>query len=74
MFPQRNIENDKYGESITPTKTNIDTVDREGKSRKDVVKEANTSPISAKDNTDTVKQSDKSKTSKETFDTSKKIN
>ena len=44
-----------------PLVTNIDTVDKEVKSRKDVVEEANTSPIQAKNNTDTVKKSDKSK-------------
>ena len=38
-----------------------------------VVKEANTSPISAKKKIDTVDKTEKSQTSKETVDTSKKI-
>ena len=41
-------KNDKDGASITPTRKNIDTVDKGDKSRENVVKEANTSPISAK--------------------------
>ena len=31
--PSKKHKNYKYGASITPTKTNVDTVDKEGKSR-----------------------------------------
>ena len=70
-MPSNRHKNNKYGASIPPTKTNIDTVDKEGKLRKNVVKEATTSPISAKKNIDTVYKTDKLKTSKETVNTSK---
>ena len=45
------------------TKTDIDTVDKEEKLGKNVVKESNTSPISAKEKIDTVNKTDKSQTS-----------
>ena len=40
--------------------TNINTVDKEGKSRNNLVEESNISPISAKDNIDTVDKTEKS--------------
>ena len=58
--PSKKHENDKDDASINPIKTNIDTVDKEGKSRKNVVKEANISPISSKNNIDTVNKTEKS--------------
>ena len=61
-------KNDKDGASITPTRKNIDTVDKGDKSRENVVKEANTSPISAKNKIDTVNKTEKYKTPKETVD------
>ena len=53
IFPQASVtsnkhKKDKYGASITPTKVNIETFYKEGKSRKNVVKEANTSIIPEK--------------------------
>ena len=45
--------------------TNINTVDKEGKPRKNLVAEANTSLISSNKNTDTVRKTDISQTSKE---------
>ena len=41
----KKYKNNKYGTSITPIKTSIYIVDKEGKPRKNVIKEANTSPI-----------------------------
>ena len=67
--PYKKHKNDKDGASITPTKNNIDTVDKEGKSRKNLVKEANTSPISANNNIYTVDKIDKSQKFKETVHT-----
>ena len=72
--PSNKHKNDKYGASITPTKTNTDTVDKEGKSGKNVVKESSTSPISAKKKIDTVEKTKKSQIFKETVDTWKQIN
>ena len=46
--PSKKHKNNKDVTSITQTKTNIDTVDKEGKSSKISDKEANTSPISEK--------------------------
>ena len=70
--PSKKHKNDKDDASITSTKKNIYTFDKEEKSKENVVKESNTSSISAKDNTDTVNKTGKSKKSKETIDTSKK--
>ena len=69
--PQKKHKNGKDGASITPKKY-IDTVDKEGKSRKNVVKEANSSPILANNNIYTLNKTYKSQTSKETVDTLKK--
>ena len=43
--PSKKHNNNKYVASITPTRNNTDTVDKEGKSSKILDKEANTSPI-----------------------------
>ena len=64
-------KNDKDGASITPTRKNIDTVDKGDKSRENVVKEANTSPIPENNNIYTVDKRDKSETSNETVYTLK---
>ena len=71
FFLSKNNKNDKDGASITPTRTIIGTVDKEGKLGEIVVKEANTYPISAKNKIDTVDKKEKSQTSKDTSDTSK---
>ena len=74
--PSKNFEKASGGlDNIEdPLVTNIDTVDKEVESRKNVVEEANTSPLSENNNIDIVKKTEKSQTFKETFHTSKKIN
>ena len=44
--PSNKHKNNKDGAAISPTKNNTDTIDKEGKSRENVVKEAITYPIS----------------------------
>ena len=52
----------------------IDTVDKKGKSKQNVVEEAITSHISAKKNIDTINKTEKSQASKRTVPISKKLN